>query len=154
MWTDSRHRTSADGAKAPSQRCHKISMGNTCRLFSDHFYERQMGRMRGAAYWWNLKESIKPPWVRVCACKDTYMELLLVHSKCALIMMEQRKDQYSSLMSQKKHHAQRISKMEKLMSLIGKACRRLCSHINFPISFLLISPFNCAWRNLFNLVSA
>lgn len=48
----------------------------------------------------------------VRACKDSYVALLLVYSKCALIMMEHRKDQYFSLVSQKNNHAQGITKIE------------------------------------------
>lgn len=50
----------------------------------------------------------------VCVCKASYVELLLVYSKCTLVMMEHRKDQYFCLVSQKNinHHAQRVTKIE------------------------------------------
>lgn len=102
MWMDSRHCTRAVKAGAPPCRWHKISMGKSCCLFFDRFYDRQVEKRRDAAYWWNLKESLKILSVCECVYKASYGELLLVYSKCTLVMMEHRKDQYFCLVSQQK----------------------------------------------------
>lgn len=62
-------------SRSPSHRCHKLSMGNSCCLSHDHWSLAvfpltifMTGRWRSdAAYWWNLKESLKILW-GLCVC--------------------------------------------------------------------------------------
>lgn len=105
MWMDSRHCTRAVKARAPPRRWHEISMGKSCCLFMTTkvllsflwpFLWQAGGEEERCSF---LRESLKLLCVWMWA---SYVELLLVYSKCTLVMMDYRKDQYFCLMWQKK----------------------------------------------------